>query len=638
MARPRVSTPALLTRPILISFAAVLFLFTFAASAQSNIHVPTDQATIQGAINIANNGDMVLVAPGTYSENINFNGKAITMTSSGGASVTIIDGGAHGPVVTFDTGETSTAVLNGFTVQNGSATIGPNYDGGGIFINSASPTITNNIIQNNVACADGAGIAVEGGAAPRIQGNTIKNNAESGCYGGWGGGIYVGGTNPAQIIGNVIENNKVAGDGGGIGIFSTGAPTISNNIISGNTATGTFPACQGGGIFSVNNSNPLILQNLIYNNTAGQGGGVCFNVVAGARGPVLVNNTIIGGSGSTLGSAVYGAEFDNQVQLFNNIMTGPSGQNVVYCDTEPASFINNDAYSPSGTAFGGMCGDQIGQNGNFSADPLFVNAAANDYHLQSTSPAIDAGANTAPNLPQTDFAGNPRIVDGNNDCVSTVDLGIYEFAPTVNANAFFSTNALTFPNQVIGTPSRGQQVTLANSGNTCFQFLSLGTSGDFSQTNSCSPAGIPGGTSCVFNVTFTPTALGPRSGTLAVTGSDSITTKTPNVSLTGTGVDFSISEKPSAATVKAGSSAQFTVTLTPIRAAVPSAVALSCSGLPTAASCSFSPPSVIPGSDGANSTLTLSTGSGTPTGKFSVQITGSSGATSHTTNIQLTVK
>jgi parallel beta-helix repeat protein len=633
-----VSAPALCTRPILISLAVGILLFAQAASAQNTIHVPADQRTIQGAINVANNGDTVLVAPGSYKENINFSGKAVTVTSSGGASVTIIDGGANGSVVTFDTGETSAAVLNGFTVQNGSATFGPNYDGGGLFINSTSPMITNNIIQSNFACASGAGIAVEGAASPRIQGNTIKNNAV-GCSGGQGGGIYVlGGTNHAQIIGNVIENNQVAGDGGGIAIFSIGAPTISNNVISGNTATGTFPACQGGGIFSVNDSNPLILQNLIYNNTAGQGGGVCFHVVAGARGPVLVNNTIIGGFGSTLGSAVYGAEFDNQVQLFNNIMTGPSGQNVVYCDTAPASFMNNDAYSPSGTAFGGMCGDQIGQNGNFSADPLFVNAAANDFHLQSTSPAIDAGTNTAPNLPQTDFAGNPRIVDGNNGCVSTVDLGIYEFAPTVNANAFFSTNALTFPNQVIGTPSSGQQVTLANTGTTCFQFLSIRTSGDFSQTSSCSSAGVPGGSSCVFNVTFTPTALGPGSGTLAVTGSDGNTTKTLNVSLSGTGVDFSISEKPSAASVKPGNSVQFAVTITPIRGAVSSAVALSCSGLPTAASCSFSPSSVIPGSNGANSVLTLSTGSNTPKGKFNVQITGSSGATSHTTNIQLTVK
>jgi len=133
-----VSTPVLRTHPILISFAAVLFLFTFAASAQNSIHVPTDQATIQGAINIANNGDTVLVAPGTYYENINFNGKAITVTSSGGAAQTIIDGGGVAPVVTFDTNETSTSTLNGFTLQHGISTANSLYRGAGVYVYFAS--------------------------------------------------------------------------------------------------------------------------------------------------------------------------------------------------------------------------------------------------------------------------------------------------------------------------------------------------------------------------------------------------------------------------------------------------------------------------------------------------------------------
>src|SRR5207249_11972489 len=61
--------------------------------------VPAGQPTIQAAINAASNGDTVLVAPGTYHENINFMGKGITVTSSGGPSVTTIDGGRVGTVV-----------------------------------------------------------------------------------------------------------------------------------------------------------------------------------------------------------------------------------------------------------------------------------------------------------------------------------------------------------------------------------------------------------------------------------------------------------------------------------------------------------------------------------------------------------
>ena len=63
------------------------------------IAVPKDYPTIQEAIDAAENKDTVLVAPGTYVENIDFKEKAITVTSSEGASVTAIDGNDIGSVV-----------------------------------------------------------------------------------------------------------------------------------------------------------------------------------------------------------------------------------------------------------------------------------------------------------------------------------------------------------------------------------------------------------------------------------------------------------------------------------------------------------------------------------------------------------
>jgi hypothetical protein len=96
-------------------YTILLALNAGSSRAQTTITVPTNYPTIQSAINAANNGDTVLVAPGTYVENINFNGKAVTVTSSNGAGATIIDGNHNGTVVTFNHSETLSSVLSGFT-------------------------------------------------------------------------------------------------------------------------------------------------------------------------------------------------------------------------------------------------------------------------------------------------------------------------------------------------------------------------------------------------------------------------------------------------------------------------------------------------------------------------------------------
>src|SRR5687768_12704811 len=98
-------------------------------AAQTTIRVPDDQPSIQAAINAALNGDTVAVAPGVYSERLNFLGKAITVVSDGGPAVTVIDGGRGGTVVTFNSGEGRAAVLRGFTVTNGGG-----FPGGGIAV------------------------------------------------------------------------------------------------------------------------------------------------------------------------------------------------------------------------------------------------------------------------------------------------------------------------------------------------------------------------------------------------------------------------------------------------------------------------------------------------------------------------
>jgi hypothetical protein len=621
-----------------ISLCAVVFLSITPCSAQNTIHVPGDQPTIQGAIDAANNGDTVLVAPGTYFENINFNGKAITVTSSSGAvSQTVIDGGQKAPVVTFNNSEGANSVIGGLTLQNGSDVSSFSSLGGGIFVESASPTIVGNIIQNNATCFGGGGIVVYW-SSPVIRANIIRNNYSAHCSGIVGGGIYVVGAGAAQIIGNSITDNSTApsGMGGGIGLNGSGTPVIKNNTVARNVAGN-----EGGGI-SINASDASIVQNLIFNNSAAQGGGI--DIFSGSPGLVIANNTIVNNSvasWSPWGSAIYD-ERGGGYLVADNLLVGPlvpgPVYSAVYCENnnlQLPTFSSNDAFTPSGDGFSGVCSGQVGQNSNISADPLFINPAG-DFHLQRNSPAIDAGTNTVAGLAQTDFAGNPRILDGNNDCVSTVDLGAYEAERGI-ASVSFSANSLTFASQVPGTSSGPQSVILNNTGGTCFQFSGIGITGDFSQSNSCSAAGLRGGTSCSFNVTFTPATLGTRLGALTVSGSDGITSASPSVTLSGVGVDFSLGTNPSSAAVKHGQSVKVMVAVSPVGGSFTSTVALSCSGQPSGATCSFSPSSVTPGDHGGTSVMTVSTTGKTSRGNYNVLVTGKSGSDVHSTTVLLSV-
>jgi hypothetical protein len=386
--------------------------------ASSILNVPGSYATIQAAINAAVNGDTVMVAPGTYLENIDFKGKLITVQSAQGPSVTTIDGGGVAPVVNFSSAETSAAVLEGFTLQHGNATGTFGYEGAGVHINGASPTVAGNVITANTSCADGVGISVAS-ASPVIRDNTITGNSKQpGCSGQWGGGIYVRGAASAQILHNTISNNSTD-FGGGIGLFAAGTPTVQNNTITNNTAT-----YGGGGIDLANQSDAAVVQNIIAGNSASNGGGVYLLTPSGTRGPLFVNNTIVGNTATD--SGVYLSGFDSQVALYNNIVTASATQPAIECDTTYSStsplLDHNDVFNSAGPAVQGSCTSMMPNFSNISADPKF--AAANDYHLATGSPAIDAGNNGAPSLPATDLDGHARISG------VAVDQGVYEVQQT----------------------------------------------------------------------------------------------------------------------------------------------------------------------------------------------------------------
>ena len=96
----------------------IISLFVLTTSAfTTTINVPTDYSTIQAGINAASNGDTVLVAVGTYVENINFNGKSIALIGDSRES-TIIDGNQSGSVITIENYETPEIIETDFEILN----------------------------------------------------------------------------------------------------------------------------------------------------------------------------------------------------------------------------------------------------------------------------------------------------------------------------------------------------------------------------------------------------------------------------------------------------------------------------------------------------------------------------------------
>ena len=142
-----------------------IFLIFLSTLFSTIINVPGDYPTIQVGINAASDGDTVLVQPGTYIENINFNGKNIVVKSAQGAEETVIDGDHNGSVVLFDSGEDNTAMLRGFSLRNGNGTnlSGVNC-GGGIFCFHSDPSLKDLIVgENHVGSVGvGGGIALWG--------------------------------------------------------------------------------------------------------------------------------------------------------------------------------------------------------------------------------------------------------------------------------------------------------------------------------------------------------------------------------------------------------------------------------------------------------------------------------------------
>jgi hypothetical protein len=378
----------------------------YATAPVSIIHVPNQYATIQEAIDAAEDGNVILVEEGTYYENINFKGKAITVAShfwfdsdTSHISNTIIDGSQpsnpdSGSVVYMVSGEDTTSVLMGLTITNGSGTkIKYTYQGnimdaragGGILLlgNSGGRFVRNKIINNtisseNQAVGGGLGSACFG-SNPYIilKHNQIKNNTINGIKIATGGGITI--TSDGRIIGNNISYNSCISTtkeatGGGVRIAgeqnSPCTVLIQNNRINHNLAKGLgtespyYLGALGGGLFNAFcmvfvNDNTISYNQLSEQSSSSASGGGIYMYPA-TSGCVVSRNTI---SHNTVNSTMtnYGGAISMATcnfPVYNNVIFGNTadrGGGIYLLNTTPEiinnTIVNNEAAYRGGGLF-----------------------------------------------------------------------------------------------------------------------------------------------------------------------------------------------------------------------------------------------------------------------------------------------
>ncbi|UCH10251.1 MAG: T9SS type A sorting domain-containing protein [Fidelibacterota bacterium] len=296
------------------------------------INVPADIDSIQGGINLAHDGDTVLVQPGTYVENINLCAKRITLGSltlvAGDTSYisrTIIDGDSVGNVIRIESGEDSTTIINGFTTINGAAEFG-----GGIYCNDSSPRLMNLAVRGNRADY-GGGIRCLN-SSPEVTNVLISHNAA----GHGGGGMDNFGSSPT-LLNCTFLNNSAVDYGGGLS-NDLSSPALTGCVFSGNTSN------TGGGISNYTYSDVLLYSCTIVNNEAITGGGM-WN---GGSSPIITNS--------------------------------------IFWDNAPDEISGTSSTVTYSNFQGGYPGE-----GNLDSDPLFCGPDSGNYYLAENSPCAGSG-------------------------------------------------------------------------------------------------------------------------------------------------------------------------------------------------------------------------------------------------------
>jgi hypothetical protein len=343
------------------------------------ILVPADQPTIQAGIDMAADGDTVLVADGIYTgegnRDIDFKGKAITLTSENGPAQCVIDcqgtrNDRHRGFC-FQSSEDRSTILNGFTITNGLSPANnddpPKFEGGAIYINDSSPVISNCILNHNSP----GGLFCRN-ASPLITLCEISDNGP-----GFGAGLYIIENCTVEISQCTIHDNTSHGYEG----FAGGMYCIKSSLIIENTLffnNLSYGNCSNAGALACSDSHVVILNSVVANNrtTPGTGGGIF-----SSKSSLTITNSIF-----------WGNRPDQIVDYSKSIFT------VSYSNIQ-----------------GGWPGI-----GTIDSNPLFpVSAGGNDFRPAPGSPCIDAGTDYL--VPEVDFDDNPRFRGG------AVDIGAYEY-------------------------------------------------------------------------------------------------------------------------------------------------------------------------------------------------------------------
>jgi len=249
--------------------------------------------SLEAAFTAATDGNTLWVGEGTWeATHLPFNGKAIQLRSVAGASSTILDAGARGPVAEITQGEASDTLLEGFTLQQGTN----QQEGGCLRVSDASPTLRELVVQDcqaPTAQSAGGGIYLLNSNALLEDILLQRNEAQ------YGAGMQVD-SSTVTIRRLEAADNLATGGGGGMGIYDS-VLTLEDAYLHGNEALE-----QGGGLLLLVRTEATITKLRAIENLALEGAGlyVGYESVLTLQHGLIENNTAntVGGGISLDGS------------------------------------------------------------------------------------------------------------------------------------------------------------------------------------------------------------------------------------------------------------------------------------------------------------------------------------------------